>query len=336
MNNYDEVVSNYQKWYLDLKNEDIFEERRKQFLDYHQKSGITRVQIEPTQRCNYSCEMCPIDELNPLETKKDLTLDEFKLIISNLPSSVNTICMSGLGEPFLNKDYISMAKYAKEKGYLLEVYNNGSMFKEEILKFADFIYFSVDAFDEELIKVLRKGVKYDKLFDSIKQSVIYRDKIKSSLKVMINFTISNKNYKEIPLLFEACQTLNINLVQIQAIANNYSNNTLKYQQFSEFIKNNSFEDWKFIIDNYNRNYNFSLTLWYPRKLKGFCNWTFSSLYVTKDLNIISCCHKVTKPMIFGNLKKEKLNDILSSSKLLNFRKDQIENNYISLCEKCPY
>ena len=336
MNNYDEVVSNYQKWYLDLKNEDTFEERRKQFLDYHQKSGITRVQIEPTQRCNYSCEMCPIDELNPNIAKKDLTLDEFKIIVSNLPNSVNTICMSGLGEPFLNKDYIEMIKYAKNKGYILEVYNNGSMFKTEILEFVDYIYFSVDAINQKLIKEIRKGVKYDKLFDSINESIKYRDKNNSSLKIMINFTISNKNYQEIPLLFELCNTLKINLLQIQAMANNYANNSPKYQNFSHFIEKNSFTNWKYIIDKYNSDYKFSLTIWYPRKLKGFCNWTFSSLYITKDLNIISCCHKVTNPMIFGNLKKEKLNDILSSSKLLNFRKDQIENNYISLCEKCPY
>lgn len=336
MNNYDDVITNYQKWYLDLKNEETYEKRRKEFLEYHQNSGITRVQIEPTQRCNYSCEMCPIDELDTNISKKDLTLEQFKLIISDLPKSVNTICMSGLGEPFLNKDYIEMVKYAKNRGYILEVYNNGSMFKSEILEFVDYIYFSVDAVNEELIKQLRKGVKYDKLFDSINDSINYRDVVNSNLKVMINFTISNKNYEEIPLLFQLCDTLKINLLQIQAMANNYSNDSQKYDSFSHFIEKNSFTDWKYIVDSYSKDFNFSLTIWYPRELKGFCNWTFSSLYITKDMYIISCCHKVTKPLIFGNLKINNFDEILSSKKIIDFKKSQLEKSYISLCEKCPY
>jgi len=336
MNNYNEVNENYKNWYLDLQSPEKFEEKRNKFLNYHQNSGLTRVQIEPTQRCNYSCEMCPIDELDPKNTKKDLSLDEFKLIIENLPESVNTICMSGLGEPFLNKDYINMAKYAKEKGYILEVYNNGSLFNKEILQYVDYIYFSVDALTKELIQNLRKGVKYDKLFDSIRESVKFRDEFKNTLQVNINFTISNKNYKEIPLLFDACSSLDVNLLQIQAMANNYSLNSEKYIDFSSFIKENSFNNWKYIIENYNNEYKFSLTIWYPRKLKGFCNWTFSSLYITKDLNIISCCHKVTNPLIFGNLKNKNLDEILKSEQIINFREKHISNENIPLCNNCPF
>ena len=90
------------------------------------------------------------------------------------------------------------------------------------------------------------------------------------------------------------------------------------------------------IENYNNEYKFSLTIWYPRKLKGFCNWTFSSLYITKDLNIISCCHKVTNPLIFGNLKNKNLDEILKSEQIINFREKHISNENIPLCNNCPF
>lgn len=227
-----------------------------------------------------------------------------------------------------------MAKYAKSKNYIVEVYNNGSLFDEQILEFTDFIYFSVDGLTETLLKELRKGVKYDKLFDSIKQSVKFKEK--SALKVCINFTISNKNYEEISLLFNACQSLGIDFLHIQPIANNYSITSEKYSGFSSFIKVNAFNDWKYIVAKYDEKFDFELTIWYPRKQKGFCNWSFTSVYVNKNLDLITCCQRVTRPTIFGNLKRNTFSEIYDGDEMQIFRDLHRSNGYIAICENCPH
>lgn len=333
MNNYNEVLNNYKLWYEDIQDEVEFEKKRKLFIQQQLQIGLSRVQIEPTQRCNYSCHMCPIDELNINNVKKDLSFDDFCLIVNQLPKGVKTICLSGLGEPFLNKDYIQMTKYAKEQGFITEVYNNGSLFDEKILDYTDYIFFSVDGLTKELLEELRGGVKYDKLFSSIKKSVEYKSKI--NLKICINFTISDQNYKEIPLLFKACNELGIDYLHIQAMANNYSVNGEKAISFSKYIDEHKFEDWKFIIEEYNSDFKFNLTIWYPKPSKGFCHWTFSSLYINKNLDVISCCQRVTEPHIFGNLKTASLNEIYNSKGMYDFREKHKLNKNIPLCNNCP-
>lgn len=333
MNNYDEVIANYKLWYKDLQDDKEFEKRRQAFIQQQLKMGLTRVQIEPTQRCNYKCHMCPIDELNPKNVKKDLTFKEFCFIVDQLPSSVKTICMSGLGEPFLNKDYVNMAKYAKQKGYTTEIYNNGSLFDESILEFADYLFFSVDGLTKELLEKLRLGIKYDKLFNSIKKAIDY--KTKKDFNICINFTISNQNYKEIPLLFKACNELGIDYLHIQPIANNYSINSKKAKSFSEYIKIHKLTNWKYIIEEFNRDFKFNLTIWYPKPTKGFCNWSFSSVYINKNLDVISCCQRVTNPHIFGNLKNTSLKEIYNGKGMSEFRKKHKFNENIPLCNNCP-
>lgn len=330
MNNYDEVIQNYQKWYLDLKNKEIFEKQRLKFLTHHQNSGVKRVQIEPTKRCNFNCVMCPIDELPFQKTKTDLSLDDFKLVLSKLPKSVTNICLSGLGEPFLNKDYIEMVKFAKEKGYYVEIYTNGSLFNKEVLKYASEVNFSVDGIDEETLKQIRKGIKVNKLFETIKEAVLNKDKC----KININFTANYQNYKEIKKIYDFCDEMGIDNLQIQGTSNNYATGSKMYKSFKEYIKKNNNVDWDYLVKEYTRDYNFALTIWYPRKMKGFCAWGFSNIYITKDLEIITCCQKVTKPIVFGNLKEESFEEIYQ--KMEWFRKKHIKNEDIFICNECPY
>jgi len=254
----------------------------------------------------------------------------FKKIVNQLPKTVTNICLSGVGEPFLNEDYIKMAKYAYKKGFYVEVYNNGSLFNPEVLKYTGEVNFSVDAIDEELLKEIRKNVKTSILFENIKLAI----KNKKDCKININFTVNYKNYKQAPKLFEFADLVGIDNVFIQAVANNYYPNSKKYNQFKNFVKKNELIDWEFIVNSYKKNYTFRLTIWYPRKLKGFCAWGFSNIYITSNLDIIQCCQKVTNPIIFGNLLGETFDD--TYKRMEHFRQKHINNEKIFICDSCPY
>lgn len=331
MNNYDEVQSNYKIWYLDLKDEVRFENKKEAFLNTHTKSDVVRVQIEPTQRCNYRCQMCPIDELDLKDTKEDMNLKDYKNIIDKLPSSVTNICLSGLGEPFMNEDYIQMAKYAKDKGFYVEIYNNGSLFDENILEYISEVNFSVDSADTELLKKIRKGVNVDVLFDNIRLAV----KKRKNYKVNINFTANQDNYKGVQNIYKLCHELNIDNLNIQSTANNYATNSQMYKSFSSYVKNNNSIDWELVVNSYDKSFNFNLQIWYPRKMKGFCAWSFSNIYINKNSQIISCCQKVTNPTIFGSLKEKGFNDIYNSTDMKKFRYKHINNKNIDICNNCP-
>lgn len=72
-----------------------------------------RIQIEITNRCNYSCGMCPRETFNLPE--KDIPFDLFKHIIDRIDSRYN-VTLTGWGEPLLHPQLMEMIAYTKTKG----------------------------------------------------------------------------------------------------------------------------------------------------------------------------------------------------------------------------
>jgi MoaA/NifB/PqqE/SkfB family radical SAM enzyme len=86
----------------------------------------TLVQIETTTKCNLRCRMCLRTQTNP-DLNYDMSPNVFKLIIDQLvclPFKKPTLRLVGLGEPLLNPHIISMVRYAKRKGFLVDLVSN--------------------------------------------------------------------------------------------------------------------------------------------------------------------------------------------------------------------
>lgn len=107
-----------------------------------------RIQIEITNRCNYTCGMCPRESFNLPE--KDITLDLFKKIIDGIDSIYN-ITLTGWGEPLLHPDLMDMILYTKSKGHHVGVTTNGLLLAPFIKKFLetlDKLTISLDSIEE--------------------------------------------------------------------------------------------------------------------------------------------------------------------------------------------
>lgn len=90
------------------------------------------LQIEPTRRCNLRCVMCAMTQFYDAGKTSDMTLDEFKRILSQLPRSVGEIWIQGTGEPLANKDIIGMIKYARERNLRTQFNTNLLLLTDEM------------------------------------------------------------------------------------------------------------------------------------------------------------------------------------------------------------
>ena len=116
-----------------------------------------RIQVEITNRCNYTCGMCPRESFNLPE--KDISFDLFKKIIDRLApfsekgleTSYN-ITLTGWGEPLLHPALVDMIVYTKDKGHNVGVTTNGLLlapFIEEFIgKSLDKLTISLDSVEE--------------------------------------------------------------------------------------------------------------------------------------------------------------------------------------------
>lgn len=90
--------------------------------------------IENTSYCNQKCKFCPQHKYS----KKDriMPFDMFKKIIDaiyKLKIPISHITLSGMGEPFTDKDIFKKTEYANKLAPV-ETYTNGKLFNEVILK----------------------------------------------------------------------------------------------------------------------------------------------------------------------------------------------------------
>lgn len=89
------------------------------------------IEIETTTRCGLKCQMCEHTYWN--EPNRDMSFEEFKKIVDQFPK-LKWIGLTGIGESFLNKDFMKMLEHVKSKNIFVELYDNLFCTNEKILK----------------------------------------------------------------------------------------------------------------------------------------------------------------------------------------------------------
>ena len=90
-------------------------------------------QWELTCRCNLSCVMCYTDPYNKREwIQQELNYPEVVRIMDQVKEAgCLELCLTG-GEPLARSDFLDIYTYAKQKGFLLTVFTNGTLITKKI------------------------------------------------------------------------------------------------------------------------------------------------------------------------------------------------------------
>ncbi len=98
------------------------------------------IMIDPSGACNFKCCFCPCNNADEKgsERHKIMSFDLFKKIIDGVAQfekKVPIIDLYGLGEPLLNKDFVKMVKYLKEKDCcdMIRTTTNGSLLNRRLI-----------------------------------------------------------------------------------------------------------------------------------------------------------------------------------------------------------
>ena len=127
------------------------------------------VQVEVTNACNLKCESCHRDLLYPHPTHMDL--GTFKNAIDEIqPKRVN---VSGIGEPWINRDIFNMIEHAKSSGTKVNCATNFTLAErkiEDIVKSGiDQLKISIDGATRETYHQIRKKDLFDTIVANIKE-----------------------------------------------------------------------------------------------------------------------------------------------------------------------
>jgi radical SAM protein with 4Fe4S-binding SPASM domain len=294
-------------------------------INYKQKkTTITNkpvtVWVEPTNRCNIKCVMCP----NPAIPKGDLgfmDMDLYKNIIDQVQDYAAAIELLFAGESFLHKNIFDMIEYAKSKGIQVVTSTNGTLLglrKDDILRSGlDRLNIAFDGYNKQTFEKIRVGAKFDRVFDQT-----------------IDF-LEEKKRRNLNKPFVVITTLEVGLDE-------YDDDDIEKQKINFYSKFKDLPIDEFIIKQPNT--------WggYFKETEDFnhqklaptfdpCSHLWSSMSIHWDGTVVPCCFDFFNELVLGNVKEKSIDEIWNDEPIVNFRKSMLDGSYLDmnpLCEKC--
>lgn len=283
------------------------------------------VAIDPCNLCNFKCEFCAMQITDePTNYKKQIMSYELftKIIddISEFPEKLKILRLNGQGEPFLNKEFCKMVRYAKDKEVAtwIETITNGSCLCPElneklVASGINRIRISIEALDEVgYVKMAHYKICYDEFINNIRD--LYRrsrGKCEIYIKIVDVAVPTEEDKKKFYALYEdICDRIFIdNIIPL----------------WSDFEKINKFE-----INKVNGIHGQEI------KKIMVCPFPFYSFIINPEGEITPCCADWKRKMVLGDVSKDSLLDIWNSPKIRNFWIDLLKGNKdkFEMCAKC--
>lgn len=158
--------------------------------------------VDPSSACNFRCKFCPngdpalIRETGRWQGNMDFSL--YRKIIDDLkafPEPLKVLRLYKDGEPFLNKRFADMVRYAKQSGVarFIDTTTNGSLLDPETIRPVldagiDRINISVDGLsDQQFLEFAGARVNFDRFVDNIRHLYAMKGECEILIKIAGDF-----------------------------------------------------------------------------------------------------------------------------------------------------
>lgn len=268
-----------------------------------------KIYVEITNICNLNCSFCSKD----FKKKKEMTVDEFRKVVSKIKEFTDYIYLHVKGEPLLHSRLDEILSICDENLLRVNITTNGTLLKEryDILN------------SHSCIRQLNISLHSENNKDGYFEDVFETCKLLST-KMFISYRlwtlIDNKFDKDSTTI-------------VDKIINNYnlSSNIVKkiVNDKSITIFNNTFVD----KDN--------LFIWPSLdndiEVDAKCYGLITHIGILSDGTIVPCCLDSSGVISLGNIFEDNLEDVLNSDLvkniILSFRNNK---SYCELCKHCNF
>lgn len=305
--------------------------------DLENINQIYSATIEMTYACNESCVHC-YAHYPGSQNHSDLSLNDYILFIDQLYAmGALHISFTG-GDPFVNPDFCKIFKYAREKGFVCDIFTNGLYLSDNKNILDEIISLRPRAFYISLYgacaavhdSITQTPGSFKKTINTIKAI------LSNGIHVVLNVMILSKNYNELPSIIKLASELGAEYRVSMSIINRNDGNDLPMNYFIndkekilnvlKIVKSRAFSIDKLIGNHYNERY--------------ICGAGVTSICLSPDGTINPC---VSLKIPLGNIKSNLLKDIwnsknrgslIESLKWTNAKKCQ-NCTKNSFCPHCP-
>lgn len=285
------------------------------------KYGPVAMWVEGANFCNLACDGCWVPALSRKLTPCAMDFTMFKKLVDETSDSMIMIMLQMSGESFLNKHMLEMMSYAHEKKIVVWTSTNGSFstaadWGERIVGTGiDTLYFSISGTDQqEYEKYHRKG-NLSYVLDNILKIQAAKKRLHSKTPYMFaRMLITDKNDLSIEKVRKFVKKLGIGL-HIRYVRLEYVFDGLDDPSKTR-LHVSSPDD--------------------PGRISNHCLGLWLAPAVQSDGAVLPCCLNQLGVPTFGNVLRDRFDDIWKGSKFNAFRKQMLTNRRgLGGCAYCP-
>src|SRR3989344_4118061 len=160
-----------------------------------------KLKLENTTVCNLKCNMCPhgVGLKRPIGS---ISYENYRHIFDQIyPCYLN---LTGIGEPFLNKDIFKIIKYAKNKRTFVKLDSNATLLTREkgiqmLEAGPDILSISMDGATKETYEKIRVPAKFDVFVKNTLNFIKLRNEMKKFNTNLHSFmVVQRENFHELP------------------------------------------------------------------------------------------------------------------------------------------
>jgi radical SAM protein with 4Fe4S-binding SPASM domain len=282
------------------------------------------LQIEPTNRCNLSCEICPVARKILNRKSRDMTFSEFKSIIDDMQDYLLLAVLWDWGEPFMNPELPKMIAYATEKDIRTITstnahFLNDSAFNEAILKAGlSTLIIAMDSLEQTTYTRFRKKGHLETVQRGLDNLIAVKHRIGSDTKIHIRMVVTRHNEHEIGKMRRFAKKIGADWFSVKTLNDNLDPHARP-------------EDIEPRNPHYRR-YIYKPGSWERIRSDRSCEYIWNIANINTNGDVVGCCYDYDASMKMGNVFERPFTQIWNGPEFTEFRKTVLNDR--SAFPKC--
>ncbi|KAA9041673.1 radical SAM protein [Ginsengibacter hankyongi] len=286
------------------------------------------ISFEPTTSCNLRCPECPSGLRAFTRPTGMLENSFFRQTIDDIYKDILYLIFYFQGEPYLNRNFLDMVKYASDKGIYTATSTNAHYLTDEVARKTvesglDRLIISIDGTTQEVYKQYRIGGNLDKVIEGARNIVKWKKELNSKTPfVFFQFLVVKPNEHQVGEIKKLAKEVGVDEVRFKtAQVYDYENDPNQLipinEKYSRYKKNKNGE---YIAKN---------------KLANHCWKLWQANVITWDGLVVPCCFDKDASHQLGDLKNQSFKEIWNNDNYKQFRKELMTSRKnIDICANC--
>ena len=295
----------------------------------------THLLLEPTNRCNLRCTLCPVTTGLQRQTGF-MSFEMFRKLIDEIGEYLFLILLWDWGEPFLHPQIYDMISYARQQDIQVISSTNGHAFAdpglaEQLVRSGiNSLIVSVDGFTQQSYERYRQGGNLDTVISGIRHLVNTKQRFASKTPLINMRCIAMKqNEQELYDLKALAEELCVDLFTVRTLHpyEHASMGVTTLDKHNLIPENPDYQRFKHEADGIS----------VRRRVHNPCKNLWNNPAIHWDGTVCPCSFDPNEQYALGTLVTQSFKEIWESPSYRLLRR-QFRKNYqeLSLCHDCTY